>query len=585
MTMGSTLIDNADINIKTYGGKLYQVELAPEADEYLLWDKPLSEQSEKVKAALQLDERDKLIKIMNQRIDARSERIKDGENTDALDRQIELLKEDIDSSYIPLNETGEGHYKYLSNRHGDKKAASEYLHSLGIRGIKYLDGDSRNDGEGSYNYVIFDDNDISITAKFSQSATSARNPFTLSTLATAIDNTMGNGFTKLLEATNKFKLITSDEVGKYLGDGAKFSVASRTVSPSDYPATLMHSVKHTNTLRNHPDFKAAKEGGDVIAAERIVDDVYKQSAVNELMAKIDTTKPIYIVPVHQREGASMNMIPLAYAHKLASDIGAEIWTDVIKVSGKHNTDATMDERAHNVQEFAGSTPPAGSQVIILDDTFTSGDTLTALTDYLSINGIMPVASTTLANGRYQSELVATEEQRAKLLTKAVMTEVQFEHEFGYSTNHLTGSEVRAYLFNGKAGRTGIANRFPAKRSEAGIRSNGSKKQEQEDGSNPDIHYSKDGRILAFVIGGQTYLVADNISSTDDNIKGLLHHEIGLHALQLGRTESEFQQILKQFEVMRKAGNAKAQAASAILYVDVAETLRRPQAIFQLPSNR
>ena len=34
-------------------GKLYQVELAPKDDEYLLWDKPLSEQSEKVKAALE----------------------------------------------------------------------------------------------------------------------------------------------------------------------------------------------------------------------------------------------------------------------------------------------------------------------------------------------------------------------------------------------------------------------------------------------------------------------------------------------------------------------------------------------------
>lgn len=42
------------------------------------------------------------------------------------------------------------------------KAASEYLHSLGIRGIKYLDGGSRSSGEGSYNYVIFNDADVEI---------------------------------------------------------------------------------------------------------------------------------------------------------------------------------------------------------------------------------------------------------------------------------------------------------------------------------------------------------------------------------------------------------------------------------------
>ena len=48
------------------------------------------------------------------------------------------------------------------------KAASEYLHSIGIRGIKYLDGSSRAKGEGAYNYVIFDDKDIDIKAKFSK---------------------------------------------------------------------------------------------------------------------------------------------------------------------------------------------------------------------------------------------------------------------------------------------------------------------------------------------------------------------------------------------------------------------------------
>lgn len=80
--------------------------------------------------------------------------------------------------------------------------------------------------------------------------------------------------------------------------------------------------------------------------------------------------------------------------------------------------------------------------------------------------------------------------------------------------------------------------------------------------NPDIRYSKDGRILAFVIGGQTYLAADNISQTDDNVKGLLHHEIGVHALSLGRNEPEFKAILKQFVMMGKMGNEKVQAAQS-----------------------
>jgi hypothetical protein len=49
-----------------------------------------------------------------------------------------------------------------------------------------------------------------------------------------------------------------------------------------------------------------------------------------------------------------------------------------------------------------------------------------------------------------------------------------------------------------------------------------------DASNPDIRYSKDGRILALVKNSETYLVAENISSTDDNVTGLLLHEIDDH---------------------------------------------------------
>ena len=44
-------LEDEDLNVINTG-KLYEVELAPKQDEYLLWDKPLSEQSEKVKRAL-----------------------------------------------------------------------------------------------------------------------------------------------------------------------------------------------------------------------------------------------------------------------------------------------------------------------------------------------------------------------------------------------------------------------------------------------------------------------------------------------------------------------------------------------------
>ena len=51
----------------------------------------------------------------------------------------------------------------LTDRTASQKAASEALLAAGIKGIKYLDGTSRGAGEGTYNYVIFDDADIKIT--------------------------------------------------------------------------------------------------------------------------------------------------------------------------------------------------------------------------------------------------------------------------------------------------------------------------------------------------------------------------------------------------------------------------------------
>lgn len=126
-------LSGSDIEQPT--GELYQVELAPSEDEYLLWDKPLSAQSEKVMAAL-----------------------------------LEAITKTEDEQRIIDNQSkasGAFIYKALAIDMGDK-SASEYLHSLGIRGIKYLDADSRRAGEGTYNYVVFSDNDVEITARYSR---------------------------------------------------------------------------------------------------------------------------------------------------------------------------------------------------------------------------------------------------------------------------------------------------------------------------------------------------------------------------------------------------------------------------------
>lgn len=122
-------------------GRLYEVEI-PEDSEYLLWDKPLSEQSEHVREQFDWAWQEAVQSI-------RKERDRQGiENPDA---------------YNPTkpDDAGEAYRKLGQMMHSDK-AASMALHDLGIAGVKYLDGASRSQGDGSYNYVVFDDSKVQI---------------------------------------------------------------------------------------------------------------------------------------------------------------------------------------------------------------------------------------------------------------------------------------------------------------------------------------------------------------------------------------------------------------------------------------
>jgi len=137
-------------------GKLYQVELAPAEDEYLLWDKPLGEQSEKVKAALP-GIKDTLgenyVSEVEDRLDAD---FKDWTGKELIQA---LNKYAVEEGLPYVGQVEDGNYR---------RDVSTFLHSTGIRGNKYLDGTSRSSGDGNYNYVIFNDEDIQITAIFSK---------------------------------------------------------------------------------------------------------------------------------------------------------------------------------------------------------------------------------------------------------------------------------------------------------------------------------------------------------------------------------------------------------------------------------
>ena len=61
--------------------------------------------------------------------------------------------------------------------------------------------------------------------------------------------------------------------------------------------------------------------------------------------------------------------------------------------------------------------------------------------------------------------------------------------------------------------------------------------------------------------GTTYFIADHLAA-DGDLKGLVKHEVAVHAYQLGRTSPEFKDILRQLDNMKQTGNAAVKEAYA-----------------------
>jgi hypothetical protein len=108
-------------------GRLYQVEIPDDVvGRMLLWDKPMSEQPPAVKAALQ--------PFIRQR-EAALRRQWKSFSAEEIERELKYS----------LNQDGQQIYEQIGYAQGNgDRGASEYLDSIGIPGIKYLDGQSRN---------------------------------------------------------------------------------------------------------------------------------------------------------------------------------------------------------------------------------------------------------------------------------------------------------------------------------------------------------------------------------------------------------------------------------------------------------
>jgi hypothetical protein len=119
-------------------GNVYESALHAADDEFLHWDKPLSEQSEKVQDA-----------VRSFNTEPKGYQVTD---SDWSAKRIEGI-EDAD---------GAGILEILKQQVGDAHGVSKALESKGLKGIKFLDQSSRGASGGTSNYIVFNPDDLEI---------------------------------------------------------------------------------------------------------------------------------------------------------------------------------------------------------------------------------------------------------------------------------------------------------------------------------------------------------------------------------------------------------------------------------------
>ncbi len=130
------MIANGDIEADTRQGQLYSAEI-PEDEELLDWDDAYSKQPQDVQEKIR-----RTLENAPQR---------------ALEDYGVASGQELADKILGDDPTGSNIYNSLDDIYGSDREASLALNDNGIPGLRYLDGNSRRAGEGSHNFVIWDD--------------------------------------------------------------------------------------------------------------------------------------------------------------------------------------------------------------------------------------------------------------------------------------------------------------------------------------------------------------------------------------------------------------------------------------------
>lgn len=226
-------------------GRLFEVEI-PDDGAYLMWDKQLKDQPPAVREAVEkvISRRGKPLDEMTHAELGDLLASMDPNGTWTLDDQIaefgkivmtreEMLREARDEfkadeyrfGIAGSEATGQSVYRQMAANLGSAEAASKALRDAGIPGIKYLDGSSRRKGDGTHNYVLFDDSLVEIKAYEQQ----ARGSITFGDNGSIIRLFQGRDLSTLAHESGHLWLAELEFDVKHVGAGEQAKADWQTV--------------------------------------------------------------------------------------------------------------------------------------------------------------------------------------------------------------------------------------------------------------------------------------------------------------------------------------------------------------------
>jgi hypothetical protein len=153
------LIEDPSVDVTQFKppGRLYEVEINANPEDFLDWDAPLSAQPE-IARRLGVDPNANARRAAEIRASVADEMRLDGRaEPDQIDMDRLRIAEELEALEMTGNASS------LAPR---SMQQIEEMRAAGIPGIRYLDAGSRGAGDGSRNYVVFDDELISILKKY-----------------------------------------------------------------------------------------------------------------------------------------------------------------------------------------------------------------------------------------------------------------------------------------------------------------------------------------------------------------------------------------------------------------------------------